>query len=85
MVLYQFERLWKFNEKLVVIFIKDFRFGVFFFFKDGFFLFVDSYFYGFGGVLFVCLINVNELVMYLVEIFCVILLKGFGVFLLIYF
>lgn len=61
---YQLERLWKLNERLAVIFIKDSRSAVFLFDKGGPLLLADSHPYGSGGAMLVCSSDVNELVMY---------------------
>ena len=82
---YQLERLWKLNERLAVIFIKDSRSGVFLFDKGGPLLFADSHSYGSGGAMLVCSSDVNELVMYLAEILYVVSLEGLGTLTPIYF
>ena len=68
-VLFQLERLRRLDERRqAVVFIKDYRTGVFLFEKDGPVLFVDSHRYGSGGAVIICACVVNELVLLLAEI-----------------
>ena len=85
-VLFQLERLRRLDERRqAVIFIKDYRTGVFLFEKDGPMLFVDSHRYGSGGAVIICACVVNELVLLLAEIMHLASLEGLGTLTPVYF
>lgn len=85
-VLFQLERLRRLDERRqAVIFIKDYRTGVFLFEKDGPVLFVDSHRYGSGGAVIICACLVNELVLLLAEIMHLASLEGLGTLTPVYF
>ncbi|CAH3176756.1 unnamed protein product [Porites lobata] len=85
-VLFQLERLRRLDERRqAVIFIKDYRTGVFLLEKDGPVLFVDSHRYGSGGAVIICACVVNELVLLLAEIMHLASLEGLGTLTPVYF
>ena len=84
-VYFQLERLRQLQERQAVVFIKDYRSGVFLFTEEGPLLYADSHPYGSGGALLLCASDVSDLVTLLAEILHGVSLEGLGTLTPVYF